>query len=71
MKSGVLNAVNALGDALSKCKFIEVLQTIWKLVTSFANGIVNTLGDMISSLVDKLGNADFNGFIDMLNGLIA
>ena len=71
MKSGVLNAVNALGDALSKCKFIEVLQTIWKLVTSFAKGIVNTLGDMISSLVDKLGNADFNGFIDMLNGLIA
>ena len=71
MKSGVLNAVNALGDALSKCKFIEVLQTIWKLVTSFAKGIVNTLGDMISSLVDKLGNANFNGFIDMLNGLIA
>ena len=71
MKSGVMNAVNSLGDALSKCKFLEVLQTIWKLVTSFAKGIVNAFGDMISSLVNKLGNANFDGFIDMLNGLIA
>ena len=71
MKSGVMSAVNALGDALSKCKFLEVLQTIWKLVTSFAKGIVNAFGDMISSLVNKLGNANFDGFIDMLNGLIA
>lgn len=69
MKSGVITAIDALGDALSKCKFLQVLQALWNGVKTIVGGIAKALGDLADTLIEKLGNADFSGIIDLLNGL--
>lgn len=69
MKSGVIVAIDAIGDALSKCNFLQVLQTLWNGVKAIVGGIVSALGGLADTLIEKLGNADFSGIIDLLNGL--
>lgn len=69
MKSGVITAIDAIGDALSKCKFLQVLQALWNGVKTIVGGIASALGSLADTLIEKLGNADFSGIIDLLNGL--
>lgn len=69
MKSGVITAIDAIGDALSKCKFLQVLQALWNGVKTIVGGIASALGGLADTLIEKLGNADFSGIIDLLNGL--
>lgn len=69
MKSGVITAIDTLGDALSKCKFLQVLQALWNSVKTIVGGIAKALGGLADTLIEKLGNADFSGIIDLLNGL--
>ena len=65
MKSVVITAFELMGDALEKCKFTQVLQALWNAVKAIGSAIGNLFGSLISSL----GNADFNGVIDLLNGI--
>lgn len=65
----VITAIDALGDALSKCKFLQVLQALWNSVKTIVGGIAKALGGLADTLIEKLGNADFSGIIDLLNGL--
>ena len=67
MKDGVTTAFDLLGDALEKCKFLKVMKAIWNGIKTIASGIIDAFGTMISTLTDKLGNADFNGVLDFLN----
>lgn len=69
MKSGVLKAVEIMGNALANCKFLQVLQALWNGVKTIAGGIAKALGGLADTLIEKLGNADFSGIIDVLNGL--
>ena len=69
MKTGLTNAIGAIGDALSKCKFLKLLQAIWNAATKVVSGITSALSGLLTSLIDKLSNADFNGIIDLLNSL--
>lgn len=69
MKSGVLTAFEAIGSALENCKFLQVLGALWDAVTRIASGVLNAFGTLADTLVEKLGNADFSGIIDLLNGL--
>lgn len=71
MKSGVVVAFELIGEALEKCQFLEVLQALWNAVKAIAGGIAEALGDLAGALVDKLGNADFSGLLDLLNGVAA
>lgn len=71
MKSGVVVAFELIGEALEKCKFLEVLQALWKAVKAIAGGITEAMGNLAGALVDKLGNADFSGLLDLLNGIAA
>ncbi len=71
MKSGVVVAFELMGEALEKCKFLEVLQALWKAVKAIVGGIAEAMGDLAEALVDKLGNADFSGILDLLNGIAA
>lgn len=71
MKSGVVVAFELIGEALEKCKFLEVLQALWNAVKAIVGGIAEAMGDLAGALVDKLGNADFSGLIDLLNGVAA
>lgn len=71
MKSGVVVAFELIGEALEKCKFLEVLQALWNAVKAIVGGIAEAMGDLAGALVDKLGNADFSGLLDLLNGVAA
>ena len=65
MKSGVVVAFEAMGKALEKCKFLQVLESLWNAVKAIGSGIA----DLLRSMINGLGKADFNGIIDLLNGI--
>ena len=69
MKSSVSSAFEAMGDALANCQFMQLLQAIWDAVKAIAGGIADAMGKVGSSLIDSIGNADFSGVIDLLNGI--
>ena len=69
MKSSVSSAFEAMGNALANCQFIQLLQAIWDAVKAIAGGIADAMGKVGSSLIDSIGNADFSGVIDLLNGI--
>lgn len=69
MKSSVSLAFEAMGNALANCQFMRLLQAIWDAVKAIAGGIADAMGKVGSSLIDSIGNADFSGVIDLLNGI--
>lgn len=69
MKSSVSSAFEAMGNALANCQFMQLLQAIWDAVKTIAGGIADAMGKVGSSLIDSIGNADFSGVIDLLNGI--
>lgn len=69
MKSNVSSAFEAMGNALANCQFMQLLQAIWDAVKAIAGGIADAMGKVGSSLIDSIGNADFSGVIDLLNGI--
>lgn len=69
MEIGVTYAFNAMGKALEKCQFMQLLQAIWDVVKRIGNGISRALGKVGSTLTESLGNANFDGIIDLLNGI--
>lgn len=71
MKSGVVTAIEVMGEAAENSKFIQALEALWNGVKTIATGIASALGSLTSGLVDKILNADFNGAIDIINSLIA
>lgn len=69
MKSSVSSAFEAMGNALANCQFMQLLQAIWDAIKAIAGGIADAMGKVGSSLIDSIGNADFSGVIDLLNGI--
>lgn len=65
MKSGVVIAIEMMGEALENCKFLQVLEALWNAVKAIGGGI----GKLLGSMVESIGKADFNGIIDLLNGI--
>ena len=71
MKSGVVIAVEMMGEALANSKFLQMLQALWDGVKTVVGGIASAIGSLGSGLVEKISNADFNGILDIVNSLIA
>ena len=69
MKSGVIVAFEMMGEALEKCKFLKVMEALWIAVKVIAGGIADAVGTMMGTLVEKLGDADFSGVLDVLNSI--
>lgn len=69
MKSAVVIAFELIGEALANCQFVQILQTIWNAVKTIAGGIVNALGSVGGAVTSSLGEANFSGIIDLLNGI--
>ena len=69
MKSGVIVAFEMMGEALEKCKFLKVMEALWTAVKVIAGGIADAVGTMVGTLVEKLGDADFSGVLDVLNSI--
>lgn len=71
MRSGFEVAVDLMGEALQKSDFLKLMEAMWKAVTTIASGIVQAIGTMMKTLTEKLGNARFNGLLDLFNSITA
>ncbi|MEY8515322.1 tape measure protein, partial [Lachnospiraceae bacterium 29-84] len=69
MKDSILSVLKAMGDGLSQCGFLNMLQTLWDGVRTVAGGIAETLGELVNRFVDGLASADFNAVLDVINSL--
>lgn len=69
MKSSVVAAFEVMGETLANCQFVQLLSAVWNAVKTIGSGIVNILGELGSSLASNLGEANFSGIIDLLNGI--
>ncbi len=69
MGSGVSAAVKTMGSALAGSKFLQALQTLYNGAKTIGGAIIKAIGGLASGIVEKLSGADFNGAIDLLNGL--
>lgn len=69
MKSGVIVAFEVIGESLANCQFVQLLSAVWNAVKTIGSGIVKILGELGSSLAKNLGEANFSGIIDLLNGI--
>ena len=69
MGSGVSAAVKTMGSALAGSKFLQALQMLYNGAKTIGGAIVKAIGGLASGIVEKLSNADFNGAIDLLNGI--
>ena len=54
-----------IGVALKESDFGKVIQTLWNGIKNIAGGI----GKVIGVVFDKLANADFSGFFDIINAI--
>lgn len=66
---GVDDAVNTMDSAVGNSKFLQMLQSLFNGVKAIASGIIGVLGGLSATLIDAIGNADFSGVIDLLNGI--
>lgn len=69
MKSGIIVAFEVIGETLANCQFVQLLSTVWNAVKTIGSGIIKILGELGSSLAKNLGEANFSGIIDLLNGI--
>lgn len=69
MKSGVIVAFEVIGETLANCQFVQLLSAVWNAVKTIGSGIVKILSELGSSLAKNLGEANFSGIIDLLNGI--
>lgn len=69
MKSGVIVAFEVIGETLANCQFVQLLSAVWNAVKTIGSGIVKILSELGSSLAKNLGEANFSGNIDLLNGI--
>ena len=68
MKSGVVAVFKSMGESLANCQFAQILKTIWNTVKTITSGIVNSFGSISEAIISSLGEANFSGIIDLLNG---
>lgn len=66
---GVDDAVNTMDSAVGNSKFLQMLQSLFNGVKTIASGIIGVLGGLSATLIGAIGNADFSGVIDLLNGI--
>jgi len=69
MKAGLLDIFKGMGESVSNCNFVRILEAIWNAVKRIAGGITTEIGKLAGKLTDGISNADFSGLIDLLNGL--
>ncbi|MBQ8134775.1 MAG: phage tail tape measure protein, partial [Clostridia bacterium] len=69
MKTVSIKAIDAMGQAMVNCKFLQILEAIWKAIKTITKGIAKALGTLMGNIAEKIGNTDFDGILDIINGL--
>ena len=63
----VTDAVSKFGDSLAGSKILNAVQSLWNGVKKIGSAVASGLGTIMKGLVDGIGGAKFNGFLDLLN----
>lgn len=66
MKSGVVVAFEIMGNAIANSKLYQLLQGIWKLVTTITTGIFRIINKITGGLIDKLQNINYDQLLDTI-----
>ena len=69
MKDGVTSAVDGMGSVLKECVLYKVLESIWNLLKAIGRIAGKVLGTLFNGLIDKVGNADFDKLLDIINSI--
>ena len=69
MKDGVVGAAKAIGSAFEGSKIVQLLTTIWDVLKVIGGGLIDALGEAFGGLAEKIGNADFSSFFDLISTL--
>lgn len=69
MRQKVVDAFKNIAASLSKIKIVDTIQNVWNTIKTFIGNIAKALSDLIGNVLGKIGNADFNGLIDLINSL--
>lgn len=69
MTSGVTTAVDAMGSALSKSNFLQVLESLWTGMTTIIGGIIRLLGELGRGIAKVFSDINFNSVFDIISGL--
>lgn len=69
MGSVVGKAAKSMGTALLNCDFLQTLRTFYDGAKTIGDAIVKVIGGFASGIVEKLGNTDFRGALDLLNSI--
>ncbi len=69
MRSLIAAAITAIGDILAKCQFLRLIEAIWNAATKIIGGIIKALGNLGKAIAKNLGEGNFSGIIDLLNGI--
>lgn len=67
--NGADNAADKMDSAFGKSKILQMFQALFNGVKTIASAIIEVAGGLASGLVESISNADFNGIIDLLNGV--
>lgn len=69
MKTGVVGAISAMGTALANSDFVGLLRSLWEGVKTLGSAVATAFGALTSSLINTLGDANFDGLFDFINTL--
>ena len=69
MKDGVVSAAKAMGSAFKEVGILDMLVGVWEVVKKISGGLIDALGKAFGGLASKLSNINFDGILDLINGL--
>lgn len=69
MKNRVVNAVDAIGSAVSGCGIFKFIQALGKALITIGSGIGKALGELVGGIFVSLSKMDFSGIMDFFNTL--
>lgn len=67
--SAIINAFKSVAQAITGSSLLQVLSKVWEIIVAIGKCIFGLLGEAISSLCEKLKDADFKGILDFLTTL--
>lgn len=67
MGSGVIDAIEAMGNAIANSSFMQILQGLWDLIRTLGTGIANIFRELGSNLAGAVGSINFDRVFDIFN----
>ena len=71
LKDNVSDAFKSMGAAIENCALFKMVSALWKGIKGVASAVGNFFGKIFGGFFDMLGNADFEGILDLIERIIS